>query len=394
MFPILLPWQPGFCVLFILWFALGWTRLGHCQAGQNAIGISKNGALENDARLLKKVTISRKKTTVAQALGALTRLTKVKMQPGEKEVALTELSFHYRATPLKDILESMALLRNWEWKRVQNVLLLREHHNPHQLDVFRPHSELQAAQSQKVREFIEQLKQLPPALQMSIQTVREEGRSGILFRSLPEGMQHTLQQALEFRLQERTTMGRPSIDISPDNLEDAYVYLQINQQEAFTGYSVTISTDRHDMGLSTTVFKDPREGYHIVPALELTSTLWFGAEEDEKSRQEALMKDPRLSTKITLRLRSVTLPTALKELAEQTGISFVAEGDSMRGALKRSFFYENMPLSGVLDHLAAQYRYTWGWTKGGIFLFHAAPPDEEEKRAFEAKVKRFLNLQP
>jgi hypothetical protein len=75
----------------------------------------------------------------------------------------------------------------------------------------------------------------------------------------------------------------------------------------------------------------------------------------------------------------------LKELADQAGISFVAEGDSLRGSLKQSFSFEKVPLGEVLDRVATQYRYTWGWTKGGIFLCHAAPPHAEGKRAFEEK---------
>ncbi|HZP82198.1 MAG TPA: hypothetical protein VFB21_11205 [Chthonomonadaceae bacterium] len=372
------------------WGALGCLCLCSIAAGAQSSGNSKGSAnsnpLENDPRLNVRVTVARKRITVADALRELRVRTSVKLEAEGNEVVPAFLALGYQSVPLKDILDSIAATHDWMWKRRKDgVLVLQERNRSRILDFLRPHTEAQAEVYQKGREFLDQLSKQPPEFQQAIMKQPPES-NGIPFNSLPPNLQNTVRGMLDAHLQFADEINLP-IRFAKESVPSSVIRFDVhNPQEGFTAYDVTLFDGTTSQSMSFCIFTDSDEGYQIVPTSQLPkSTIWYGAQEDAASRREAVASDPRLKQKVTMEIQRADIGEVLRLLAQAANIDFAAQHPGLN-ATRHSFACKQMPLKDVLDRIAALFHYTWGRRKSGVFMFHIAPPDRTAARP-EARQK-------
>ncbi len=333
---------------------------------------SKLNPLDNDPRLRIKVTLKRRLTRVAEALRELSIRTKVKLEAEGNEVRPARLSFSYKDISLKDILDSIAAVHNWEWERRKGgILILRERDNTALQNALRPHSQAQAEIYRKGREFVNLLSKQSQELQNSLWAHPMRGfplPNGIGFGELPTPMQQVLRDMLAARREELAEQGLDGGHLSPEALDGTRLWMETYPGEGVTSYHLMVFDERGGCGINFNVFSDPNESSQVVPE---SSPIWYGASEDTTSQEQA-SNDPRLNQRVTLDVRSETILDALRELAPQVPLNFAAEV-SVYDPIKRSFVCKEKPLKAVLDKLAMLYHYTWGYRKSGIFMFHLAP---------------------
>ncbi len=106
------------------------------EAAPRAAREADQPVLGSDPRLGAKVTLKKRSTTVANALRGTDPLTDAKLAAEGNEVLPYKLSFAYRDVPLRAVLASIAAVRNWEWQRQgEDLLVLRERYDRAQASI-------------------------------------------------------------------------------------------------------------------------------------------------------------------------------------------------------------------------------------------------------------------
>jgi hypothetical protein len=369
------------------------------SANPSSVTAGKFGPLDNDPRLLIRVSLSSEATTIDRALYALTKRTGVKLIAEGNEVGPTRCSFRYHEIPLKELLESIAALRRFAWERREHgLLVLKEGYDPHRFDIYRPHSRAQAERNRLGRELTRQFNQLPPDLQHAMQGGPKGPADGVAFGSLPAGMQQTIADMIAADQADMAAQGQGgSFDYG--NLDNSLVSVSpVNQQEGFNSLSWHVnqpSVSSGGLGVATqkpagsnmpvVTFTDPRDQDDriVPPEQNFLAPPWYPDEDDAASRREALSQDERLKALVTLHLEGITLPQALQELALKAGFSFVGQDNGQTPLKRKTLDFEAIPVKDALNRLAAIYSdtvndqrlgYTWGERRSGILTFRPARP--------------------
>jgi len=379
------------------------TSNGSASSGASSLTARKTGkgtaakdVLDNP-RLLFRVSIERKATTVEQALAKLSEYTPLHLTVQGAEVRSTPLFFHYVNTPLRDILAGIAETGYWEWaQKNENTLVLKERYNPHTLALYHPHNEAEKEVHQRGAEFLDQLGKLPPDMQSALSNPTlppppVKGLPGVPFDRLPSAMQDNLRAMFAAELKSGEAKGLHSPLTSADLAHSTVSLSTGTPQEGFDSYHITLSADlpgtRVGMGMSFLMFQDPRDNYDIIPLDQVGGVDYHTVEQDALSRQKALANNPHLQDRVSLTMENATLFQALQALSAKTNLAFSAYHFTEKGrSAQRSFSLPAMPLGEMLDRLAAlyggrdagggRYRYTWGQQANPmsqVFVFHLSP---------------------
>lgn len=334
--------------------------------------------LANDPRLDVKVTLHKQRATVADVLEALRKTTHINLTTTGVEIPYAPLFVFADAKPLRDVLEGVAHVRDWEWVRRQDKTLeLRQRPRLDRWDGVRPHTEDQAEQYRQGRQVLAQFSSCSPALQNALTDMHQ---NGVAFSSLPPEMQKAVESMLVAGSASLTALSHTNVP-APEN---STVRLQLGgRQEWGNVYHVEVSDGHTDVGLEVPVFNDPDENTdQIVPVSALPVTQWYASAQDAASRKDLAKDDvrlKRLQVPVTLDLQDVPLTVCLRTLGAATGLSFAADLSSDRttgkgsGAVHKSVTVSRKPLMGTLDQLAALYAQTWSQAKSGMIVFHPAP---------------------
>lgn len=336
------------------------------------------GPLASDPRLDVKVTLHKQRATVADVLEALSKTTHVELTTTGAELPYAPLFIFTDAKPLRDVLDGMAHLRDWEWVRRQDKTL-ELHQRPRfdRWDGVRPNTEAQAEQYRQGRQFLSQLSYCPPAVRNAL---TDPHQSGVAFSSLPPEMQKAVESMLIAGSPSLTALSHTSVPAP----EDSTVRLQMEgRQEWGNEYLVDVFDGHTGVGLNFPMFNDPDENTdQVVPVSSLPVTQWYASARDAASRKEIAKDDARLKrlqVPVTLDLQDVPLTVCLRTLGAATGLSFAADLSSDRttdkgsSAVRKSVTVSQKPLMDTLDRLAALYVQTWSQTESGMIVFHPAP---------------------
>ena len=325
------------------------------------------------------MTLHKQNAAVAEVLEDLSKTLHIKFAVEDTETAQTHVCVFTDNTTLRDVLDGIVHLHDWQWVRRQDKTLeLRPSPHPYQWDILLPHTEAQAEQFRQGRQFLSELPNCTPAMWAAL---TDGNQNGVSFNSLPAEMQKTVASMLTAGTIDLAANGRPAAP----SLEDSAIRLQQGpHQDWGKSYYVDVFDGHRGVGLSFRVFNDPNQNAdEIVPiAQALNAPIWHGAAQDAASRQEIAQDDARLKrlqVPVTVDLHDVPLYACLRTLAASTGISFAADTNKTLTpklewvTVNKSVAANGKSLMGVLDQLAALYGQTWGQTKSGMILFHPAP---------------------
>lgn len=343
-------------------------------------GAQAANVLDSDARLKLKVTIERKNTTIEKAFSVLSKLTQVKMQAGEPEIAISPVAFRYNSVSLKEIFDSLAVLHGWRWKRDSNKVWIL--YSPLRMNALRPRNEHQAETYRLGQQFLDQMSQLSDAQKSAlwIDGTSNDAVKSVPLSSLPENMQQTVQQMIASDGRDSDALGEPRPPAIKSILEggNLNVFLQGNRHEDHDSYSVTVGNGRGGIGMSFLAFHDPQEDYHVVSLEDRKAMQWSPGKDDALSRQEAIQKDPALSTRVTVNMKDVTLAEALTLLSSKLNIPFLLDNVG-RPPARRNITLPDLPLHEAIDRLCSlydrtvrdqKYAVSWGHRKSGVLIFH------------------------
>jgi hypothetical protein len=355
-------------------------------------GTAAKDVLDNP-RLRFRVTIERSTTNVEQALTKLCEYTPLHLEAQGAELRFTAIVFHYKATPLRDILASIAETGDWEWiRKNENTLVLKESYNPHALDLYHPHNEAEKEVHDRGVAFLDQFGKLPPDMQAALsmkQPLTPGSLTGLPFTSLPSAVQDNL-RAMFAAHTAATAASGGKLPLTSNDLSHCTVVLDSRTpQEGFNPFDVDLGADlpngdRAGISMSFVEFQDPRDGYNVVPMNEVTGVDHKTVEKDALSRQKALATNPHLQEKVSLKLENASLFQALKALSTKVDLAFSEQYLPEKGKqAQRSFSLPTMPLGEMLDKLSTlyggkdgegrRYRYTWGQQgnqASQVFVFH------------------------
>ena len=374
------------CVISVLGFrsTLAQNAPGKAPSPSNRGGVI--ASLDADERLAVRVSVNRKSETVAKTLELLGKITKVKCFTADTEIAGRIISYHYQATPLRDIFYSLAAVQSWRWKPGQNGTW-QLCQSSHEHDNLRPHSDNQAELFRLGHDFLKQFGDLPPDVQHTMfHDNSQPGVPGGAVRldSLPQAMQDTINAMIEPSLAfQKEMIGTPAL-INPKEQTGLTLSLQGQHNGEYDTYHINIGKSGvFGMMLSSfPVFHDAGEDYHVVPnSTEPNQRPWQPEKDDLVSRREAMKNDARMQTKVSVNVEDATLSQVMQYIAPLGKIDYVLM-EHGGNSIRKTFRFVNQPLGNVLDQLCLlydyklaglSYGYCWGKHGAGTIVFHTAP---------------------
>ena len=274
-------------------------------------------------RLRVPVTLAQSRVTIDDLLRGLSDSMGVPLHTDG--IQGTRVAVRWQHLPLRDALDGLAHIGEWEWVRDTNrELTLRARYNPHRNDMSRPRTQAQADEQQAGREFLKQFADLPADMQRDLQAHHADGARGIPFSRLPEGVKQTLRDGYAAHQQhDMELMHRPP-RLSLAEVEQSSLFVALDHNTRAD--SVMISFDYQGAGrnageaLQGKVFNDLREQHYEMVSRKPGENVGMTHPErdDANLRLDALQSDPRMKLKISLSGGSkLTLYEALKTLAAQ-----------------------------------------------------------------------------
>lgn len=360
------------------------------SGSQNPAG---KDVLARDARLNVKVSTRRRAATLPETLDLLSAMTKIKLKVEGLELENAQIGLRFQDAPLRTVLRSLATLFHVQWRRdPDNSLTL---YLPPEYDFLRPRNEAQAEIYRKGRELLLLFAQTSEAFQNDMQNRHDPhfyAPDGVAFSDCPPVMQKMLGEMLATHLQDKQAAGYPS-DFGKNNLNDTRVRLTTTPQNGATEYNLVFGTNDEGVSFNFTVFHDASQDYHVVPFAELKGEASRREAANERSRQQAMLKDARLKKRISLKLENATFAQALQVLASKADVDVLAAAPAR--SEKATLTLVNVSLKDALDRLcerfhtrddlpAFQYHWSWGWQASGLFVFGFAPLPEERAAAESA----------
>ncbi len=339
-------------------------------------------------RLLTLTTFMQRDITLADAVRTLRLSTGAKIQAEGNEVLPAHVSLYYRNVPLADVLRGMAAAsHNLMWVKTETgELILRQRRQAHELDGLHPHTEAEAEMFRKGQELVRQVADLPPDVQHDLRFPHPLSH-GVAFTDLPPAMQTNLRAMYAARLQMQEE-SEEKVYYGISKLPELYVQMDESAQETLTGCRFMLSDNHGGSDMWTHKFRDPKEGYAIVPKEAMVPQSLPAYPEDTAAQQQAQSDAACLKTHVHLSAGTYTLQEVLFALAAQAHFHFALPLDRSIGT--RKFHCDDETLGDVLPRLCRAYAFTtpttgkqwewsWNWRKDDFFVFHWRPQSDKPR---------------
>jgi hypothetical protein len=317
---------------------------------------ASEGALDGEPGLNTKVWLTTPDSTMARTLTELTArtlpLTHLKLL-ARASVQQIPVSCYVAGVPLRDVLEGLTMFSALQWKRTgETGLELGISYTAPQTWGRRFRGVNQARVAYYGMRVIHVLEKQPAG-------VREPLKTGaVRMDSLPTEVQQAVQALVKARSEEGRRGNRPQLQwpVDPKNTE-------VRLSEAVYG-----GETEYDLRASPIKTDDPNNDYGMYVSFNASQAAEYQRDPhidgDAPDHTDAIRRDRRLGTPVSLDLHGAPLSEALKAIFTTSHVPLLASGSEHPA--HADIVCKRVPLSEALDRICDAYGYRWERLDTGI----------------------------
>ena len=327
---------------------------------------TKMVTFDNDSRL--KVTTSLQKSEVRHDVlwGHIMRQAKVTIEREEaaREFDNSPLTMCCNNVSIHDLMDAVAARILARWEKIPKGYRFLVSSN--ELDtVYKPKSPKQRDFFRQGMEFVGRMKNLPDDQQRSLET-------GAPYSSLPPAMQNFAHEIVRSFVQDMLENQPPGsqAEFASDDYSNATMRVQKQSVQGFDMYAISLSKPGGGGSWSVNNYEQKMAAGGQAGTSADKSKVYV-PKKYEVTHDNAL-KTPLLKQLVSLRMRNVSLPQALRKLNEKYSLNFVSDPPT-EFPQTATIEFTNRPLGELLDRLTELYPHTeWELRKSNILLYRCA----------------------